>query len=120
MYSFVIFCVSLKVIVISFTVPFFLWKSAYINFSTVVHILSHKIRIVYDITVPFSDLISLNISSQMWNVRYQKYAIIKNSLKLLMSSVKVLRPLQENFLFLLTSKIHAGGWFIIHCSLQNF
>ena len=62
MYSFVIFCVSLKLIIISFTVPFFLQKSAYINFSTVVHILSHKIRIVYDITVPFSDLISLNIS----------------------------------------------------------
>ena len=64
------FCVTLKVIVISFTVPFLLWKSAYINFSTVVHILSHKIRIIYDITVPFSDLISLNISSQTWNVKY--------------------------------------------------
>ena len=44
---------------------------------------SHIIRIVYDIMVLFSDLISLNISSQTWNVKNYKYAIIKNSLNLL-------------------------------------
>ena len=37
--------------------------------------------IVTDITILFSDLASLIVSLQTWNVKYYKYAIIKNGLK---------------------------------------
>jgi len=87
-YNYVFFCdfswfffVVFKVKAFLITVPFFLWKSAYTKFSKEFDILSHNIRIETDITVLFSDLVSLNISSQTWNVKYYKYAIIKNGLK---------------------------------------
>ena len=37
--------------------------------------------IVTDITILFSDLVSLIVPLQTWNVKYYKYAIIKNGLK---------------------------------------
>ena len=40
--------------------------------------------IVTDITILFSDLVSLIVPLQTWNVKYYKYAIIKNGLKSLM------------------------------------
>ena len=78
--------VSLKVRAISVVVPFFLWKSAYIKFSTVPDILRYKTIMVIDITILFSDLISLIVPLQTWNAKYYKYAIIKNGLKSLITS----------------------------------
>ena len=49
---------------------FCLWKSAYIKFSTVADILSYKIIMVTDITILFSDLVSLIVPLQTWNVKY--------------------------------------------------
>ena len=37
--------------------------------------------IVTDITILFSDLVSLIVPLQTWNVKYYKYANIKNGLK---------------------------------------
>ena len=71
----------LKVWAISFVVPFLLWKSAYRKFSTGADIFSCKMIIVTDITILFSDLASLIVPLQTWNVKYYKYAIIKNGLK---------------------------------------
>ena len=51
------------------------------NFSTVADILSYKIIMVTDITILFSDLVSWIVALQTWNVKYYKYAIIKNGLK---------------------------------------
>ena len=62
-------------------VPFLLWKSAYRKFSTGVDIFSCKMIIVTDITILFSDLVFLIVPLQTWNVKYYKYAIIKNGLK---------------------------------------
>ena len=45
---------------------------------------SCKMIIVTDITVLFSDLVSSIIPLQTWNIKYYKYAIIKNSLKSLL------------------------------------
>lgn len=73
--------VSLKVRAISVVVPFLLWRSACIKFSTRADILSYKIIMVTDITILFSDLVSLIVPLQTWNVKYYKYAIIKNGLK---------------------------------------
>ena len=42
--------------------------------------------IVTDITILFSDLVSLIVPLQTWNVKYYKYAIIKNGLKSLVSA----------------------------------
>ena len=38
-----------------------------------------------DITILFSDLISLIVPLQTWNEKYYKYAIIKNGLKSLVT-----------------------------------
>ena len=62
-------------------VPFSLWKSAYIKFSTRADILSCKMIMENDITILFSDLVSLIVPLQIWNEKYYKYAIIKNGLK---------------------------------------
>ena len=62
-------------------VPFLLWKSAYRKFSTGADIFSCKMIIVTDITILFSDLVSLIVPLQTWNVKYYKYSIIKNGLK---------------------------------------
>ena len=62
-------------------VPFLLWKSAYIKFSTRADILSCKMIMENDITILFSDLVSLIVPLQTWNEKYYKYAIIKNGLK---------------------------------------
>ena len=43
--------------------------------------------IVTDITILFSDLVSLIVPLQTWNVKYYKYAIIKNGLKSLLLEV---------------------------------
>ena len=51
--------------------------------------------IVADITILFSDLVSLIVPLQTWNVKYYKYAIIKNGLK----SLLVLRVSYCAFLF---------------------
>ena len=63
-----------------------LWKSVYRKFSTGADIFSYKMIIVTDITILFSDLVSLIVPLQTWNVKYYKYAIIKNSLKSLIIS----------------------------------
>ena len=65
-------------------VPFLLWKSAYRKFSTGADIFS---IIVTDITILFSDLVSLIVPLQTWNVKYYKYAIIKNGLKSLVKAL---------------------------------
>ena len=39
-----------------------------------------------DITILFSDLVSLIVPLQIWNEKYYKYAIIKNGLKSLILS----------------------------------
>ena len=72
--------VSLQLRAILAVVPFFLWRSAYMNFSTVADILSYKIIMVTDITILFSDLVSWIVALQTWNVKYYEYAIIKNGL----------------------------------------
>ena len=54
-------------------------KSAYRKFSTGADIFSCKMIIVTDIIILFSDLVSLIVPLQTWNVKYYKYAIIKNS-----------------------------------------
>ena len=45
--------------------------------------------IVTDITILFSDLVSLIVPLQTWNVKYYKYPIIKNGLKSLLSVNKI-------------------------------
>ena len=62
-------------------VPFLLWKKAYREFSTGADTFSCKMILVTDITILFSDLVSLIVPLQTWNVKYCKYAIIKNDLK---------------------------------------
>ena len=56
-------------------------ESAYIKFSTRADILSCKIIMENDITILFSDLVSLIVPLQTWNVIYYKYAIIINGSK---------------------------------------
>ena len=53
----------------------------YRKFSTGADIFSCKMIIVTDITILFSDLVSLIVPLQTWNVKYYKYAIIKNGRK---------------------------------------
>ena len=62
-------------------VPFLLWKSAHRIFSTGADIFNCKMIIATDITILFSDLVSLIVPLQTWDVKYYKYAIIKNGLK---------------------------------------
>ena len=54
-------------------VPFLLWKSACIKFSTKADILSCKMIMENDITILFSDLVSLIVPLQTLNVKYYKY-----------------------------------------------
>ena len=56
----------------------------YRKFSTGADIFSCKMIIVTDITILFSDLVSLIVPLQTWNVKYYKYAIIKNGRKSLL------------------------------------
>ena len=46
--------------------------------------------IVTDITILFSDLVSLIVPLQTWNVKYYKYAIIKNGLKSLITGTYII------------------------------
>ena len=63
---------------------FCLCQGAYIKLSIVADVLTHKTTMETDITFLFSDLVSLIVPLQTWNVKYYKYAIIKNSLKSLL------------------------------------
>ena len=67
---FMILLYFLKVTVISVVVPFLLWKSVYIKkFSTRADSLRCKMIMENDITILFSNLVSLIVPLQTWNVK---------------------------------------------------
>ena len=60
--------------------------------------------IVTDITILFSHLVSLIVPLQTWNVKYYKYAIIKNGRKSLLEAQLVIE----------TSGYATGHWLSMH------
>jgi len=72
-----------KVVKVIVVVPFFQWENLYIKITTPSHVFSHKMGMVDDITVLFSDPTFLIISFNTLNVKYSKNLITENGPKLL-------------------------------------
>ena len=64
----------------------------YRKFSTGADIFSCKMIIVTDITILFSDLVSLIVLLQTWNVKYYKYAIVTGFVKTVPNRTRIEIP----------------------------